>query len=947
VLLLALVGGFAFVVPGSALATVGHGFAGGFGGAGTGDGLFRSNPVGGLGVLGSSGEVLVFGLGTDPGTGNAFPRVQRFDGSGGFVSAFGVAPPSYPVADQGAVAVDQASGAVYLLELESNGGLRAPYRVLKYSAAGVFEHELEVPAAGPLDPEPAPGGLSFNYGGSGLAIDPVDESVYAAATTTEGTQVVARFDGSTGAFIESFDGSSNSPDATGFGCPSGLAVDTSHRVYVLDACKNRVDRYSASGAYEETLALPQHDGNPETPSAVATDPSSGEVYVSHTGPVGTRVTHFAADGSLVYTFDASMVAGVKAMAVNATGTVYIADSAEPVIDRFVMFDGPAVATGATTPPEARSVTLEGTIDPEGAAADYYFEYGTGSTYGSRTETVDAGSGSGPVAVSAAITGLKPNRTYHYRLVGSRPGAEGVIVGADGSFTTDVAPASVDGLPDGFSPAFVTALGSRSVRIHGTVNPNSPPGGFFASASYSFQYGTTTGYGQSVAAGSCDGFSSICGGDDLGVSAQLLGLSPATTYHFRVVANNNVGGDQYGADQTFTTAPAAGGGATGVTTKRATLTGTINPHGEDTTYRFNYGPTSAYGASTPEVDAGAGDGDQQVSLPVSGLSPDTTYHVQVVATSDNGVVRYGADGLFKTAPAPMAEAISPIGVSTSSATLVGEVDTHGRPGTYRFDVTSLNSAYQSSTAERPVAGNDGVERVNVSVDGLPAGETFVVRLVVTSNDSTTLSDQVTFATASVPTVFPPPPTGDGASSYGCTAPHLDSYNAKPKPGDTITVSGQDLGAGGTAILDDRSIVPADWTASGFELEIPDDATGTLGLTINCGKRSNTIAIAIYKRPSNRFSIANTTVTGAKATLSVKVAGPGKLTSRATKAKPGRVTIGKARGARLVVRLNRAGIRALRKSKTGRLKVPLRVRYLPAGGKSATKTVTVTFNRTVGR
>jgi hypothetical protein len=901
--------------------------------------------VTGLGVSGS-GDVLVSGLGTDPGTGNESQRVQRFDGSGGFVSAFGVDPLDLdPVADQSAVAVDQASGAMYLLVFESNGGFRDWAHVLKYSAAGVFEHELEVPAAGPNDPQPAPGGLSFNFYSNGLAVDPVDGSVYAAATTTEGAQVVARFDGSTGAFIESFDGSSNSPDATGFGCPSGLAVDTSHRVYVLDACKNRVDRYSASGAYEATLALPQHDGNPETPSAVATDPSSGEVYVSHTGPVGGLVTHFAADGTPVYTFDASQVAGVKAMAVSATGTVYIADSTEPVIDRFIAFDGPTVVTGATSPPEARSVTLEGTIDPEGAAADYYFEYGTGSTYGSRTETVDAGSGSGPVAVSAAIAGLKPNTTYRYRLVGSRPGAEGVIVGADATFATDVAPASVDGLPDGFSPAFVTLLGSRSVRIHGTVNPNNPPGGFFAFASYSFEYGTTTGYGQSVPAGSC-GFPA-CGGDDVGVSAQLSGLAPATTYHFRVVANNGEGGDQFGADQTFTTAPAAGGGATGVTTKRATLTGTINPHGQDTTYRFNYGPTSAYGASTQEVDAGSGDGERQVSLPVSGLSPDTTYHVQVVATSDNGVVRYGADGLFKTAPAPTAEAISPIGVSTGAATLAGELDTHGRPGSYRFEVSSLDSSYSSSTVERPVAGNAGVERVTVPVEGLPAGETFVVRLRVTSNDSTQFSDQVTFATASMPTVFPPPPTGDGQSSYGCTAPRLDSYDAKPKPGDTITVRGQDLGAGGTAVLGDRSVVPADWTASGFELEIPDDATGTLGLTINCGKRSNTIAIAIYKRPSNRFSIANTTVNGAKATLSIRVAGPGKLTSRAAKAKPGRVTIKKARGARLVVRLNRAGIRALRKSKTGRLKVPVRVRYLPAGGKSATKIITVTFNHTMGR
>jgi hypothetical protein len=219
--------------------------------------------------------------------------------------------------------------------------------------------------------------------------------------------------------------------------------------------------------------------------------------------------------------------------------------------------------------------------------------------------------------------------------------------------------------------------------------------------------------------------------------------------------------------------------------------------------------------------------------------------------------------------------------------------------------------------------------------------------VTSNDSTEVSDPVTFATAAVPRVFPPPPAGGGKGSYGCTAPRLDSYNAKPKPGETITIGGRDLGAGGTAVLGDRSTVPADWTASGFKLEIPEDATGTLGLTVNCGQRSNTIAVAIFKRPSSRFSIADTTVNGSRATLSVKVAGPGKLTSSATNAKPGKVTIRKARGAKLVVKLNQAGIRALRRSKTGRLKVPVRVRYLPAGGRAAIKTVTVTFKHTAGR
>jgi hypothetical protein len=931
VLLLALVGGFAFVAPGSAWATTGHTFADAFGGLGSGEGQFLtplSNGPAGVAVMPSTGEV--FTAEDD--------RVQRFSADGVFQSAFSndLAPPF----DGGVtgLAVDPTGfGAVYVAT-GFNGGTPA---VFKYSVAGVKLYALDVGSSG----------VSIENGNIRVAVDPVDGTVYVTAIReSDGAQVIASFDQTTGAFITAFDGSDSSPDG-GFWCrPTSLAVDGSHRIYALDPCKQRVDQFSAAGVWGATVydgSIPAPDGSSRAPVGMAVDPVSDEVYVAAPGPVGLQVTHFNAGGAApIYTFDASDVGGVKAMAVSGLGTVYTSDASRAFVERFTRFEGPSVVTGGSSSVETRSAVVEGTVDPEGVESSYRFEYGLDQKYGSSTEESDSvGAGSDPVAASAAITGLKPNKTYHYRIVGSN--VSGSIVGGDQTFTTGPEAATVDGVPP-----FASAIGPRSARIHGTVNPNSTalfPTGFIPSAIYYFEYGTTVAYGtlaptNPLAEGVLCFF---CDGEDMPVTKSLSGLSPGTTYHFRVVGDNGVGGPQFGADQTFTTAPAAGGGATGLTTKRATLTGTINPHGEDTSYHFNYGATSSYGASTPEVGVGAGDGEQQVTQEISGLVPDTTYHVQVVATSDNGVIRYGGDGLFRTPPAPDAVAISPIGVSTNAATLVGDLDTHGLPGTYQFDVSSLDSSYSFSTVERPVAGNDGVERVSVPVDGLPAGETFVVQLRVISNDSTEVSDPVTFATATVPKVFPPPPSGGGASAYGCTAPRLDSYNDKAKSGDTISISGRDLGAGGTAILGDRSTVPTDWTTTGFELEIPDDATGTLGLTVNCGKRSNTIAIAVFQRPSSRFSIANTTVNGAKATLSVKVPGPGKLTSTAANAKPAKATIRKARGAKLMIKLNRSGLRALRKSKTGRLKVPIRVRYLPAGGRAATKTVTVTFKHTAGR
>jgi alpha-tubulin suppressor-like RCC1 family protein len=81
------------------------------------------------------------------------------------------------------------------------------------------------------------------------------------------------------------------------------------------------------------------------------------------------------------------------------------------------------------------------------------------------------------------------------------------------------------------------IGSTTAVLRGSVNPN---GG---SASVSFDYGTSTAYGSSVAATPA----SVTGSTDTTVSAAVTGLSPLTTYHFRSVLPGSLG-----ADQSFTT-----------------------------------------------------------------------------------------------------------------------------------------------------------------------------------------------------------------------------------------------------------------------------------------------------------------------------------------------------------------------------------------------------------
>ena len=89
-----------------------------------------------------------------------------------------------------------------------------------------------------------------------------------------------------------------------------------------------------------------------------------------------------------------------------------------------------------------------------------------------------------------------------------------------------------------------------------------------------------------------------------------------------------------------------GAASLVTSSGARLNGTVNPKGSATTYRFDYGPTTAYGTSTPNVSAGSGSTAVAVSAAISGLSSGTLYHFRIQATNAGGT-SLGTDATFIT------------------------------------------------------------------------------------------------------------------------------------------------------------------------------------------------------------------------------------------------------------------------------------------------------------
>ena len=283
---------------------------------------------------------------------------------------------------------------------------------------------------------------------------------------------------------------------------------------------------------------------------------------------------------------------------------------------------PAAMTGPVSSVKTTSSTATGTVNPNGQATSWYFEYGTSTGYGKKTTTKSAGSGTGNVQVSAALSGLAAGTSYHYRLVAAN--ATGTRRGADGIFTTLAAPVVVTG-----SARSVTA---SAATLTGTVDPNGRPTTWYV------EYGTSTSYGSRTAAQSAGS-----GTTAKSVSARVSKLAAGRLYHYRLVATSDAGTTR-GTDRTFTTTGpplVRTGAAREVGTTSARLTGSVNAQGRRTTWYFEYGTTTRYGSKTPTSPAGSAFGEQAVTAPILGLQPAVLYHYRLVARNDKGTTR-GAD-----------------------------------------------------------------------------------------------------------------------------------------------------------------------------------------------------------------------------------------------------------------------------------------------------------------
>lgn len=393
---------------------------------------------------------------------------------------------------------------------------------------------------------------------------------------------------------------------------------------------------------------------------------------------------------------------------------------------------PSATTGPVSTVAGTTATVTGTVSPGGESTTWYVDYGTTTTYGKKTTSKSAGSGTSGVSVSADLTSLSPSTTYHYRVTATN--GSGTAHGADGIVTTLSLPAPTVSTSD------ANEIGPFNARLHGSVNPNG------RSTTWYFEYGKTASYGSTTSTQSAGS-----GTSSQSVSVLVQGLEAGVTYHFRLAATSDAGTSR-SSDRTFVTdAPPAvkTGSASSITATSAIVSGTVNPKGRGSTMWFEYGTNTSYGSKTAVQDAGYGTVDKTFTATLTALKTGTTYHFRIVGKSDAGTVN-GSDASFKTSSVPDITTGPPSLIGADRVTFNGTVNPNGRSTTWYFEIGSTTN-YTGRTSKTSVGSGTSPVTVNGTITGLQPASTYHYRLVAYNSAGTTRGPDATFQTLGPPTV----------------------------------------------------------------------------------------------------------------------------------------------------------------------------------------------------
>jgi hypothetical protein len=467
-----------------------------------------------------------------------------------------------------------------------------------------------------------------------------------------------------------------------------VAIDNSGgpsdgNIYVTQSSAGQVKVFASSGEPLGTLdgsgtpagSLGEHCG-------VAVDQANGDVYIAS---YENRVWRYSPAGATVVEGDYS---GGIATSINpcqlavAQGSLYAHNWKEgpPVgpgpVRKYATAD---FATGP--PPAADSTTLAAkafAIATDPANGDVYVDEGDKVTVYGSNGALQYSFGSGDFGTSSAGVAVRSGGNAYV----SDPTNHEVDV--YGPFSAP---------PPIIETKVPTAVKHTKATLHGHLDPNDS----LPITGCEFEWGTDTTYSEAPVP--CAEGNSFNAPAD--VSAELTGLTPGTTYHFRLHVTTGAGGFD-GDDESFETTPPSStpevisGKGTILSSTSSELKGTVNPNANPLTEcHFEYVDDIAFQAtgfndlsSGGSVSCDQAPGsipadfeDHEVSATVTGLDPERIYRFRLVAENANGA---GSGSEALVPGPPLVETTGSTYRTATTARFDSRVSAHGAATTYHFE-----------------------------------------------------------------------------------------------------------------------------------------------------------------------------------------------------------------------------------------------------------------------
>lgn len=351
-----------------------------------------------------------------------------------------------------------------------------------------------------------------------------------------------------------------------------------------------------------------------------------------------------------------------------------------------------VATGTAADVTTSAATINATINHDWAQdLDYGVEYATTADFSQPTTswvTPPNGwdfRGNTDEGFQTNLSGLAPGTTYYYRAIArTAPDSQhhwGPTVALQGQVRSF---ATVGGKPTVVNGAITTTTDAADLR--GTFNANHLPTSIQVQVSKTEDFNSPSESAPQA----------LDGNQDTDITIPVGNLQPGTSYQYRFKAVNEAG-TTYGQTGSFTTLGNAPGVTTGdavVSPRSAQVMAFVNPNQLATTVTVEFGVSSDLTSGTSLAGGRQLNGNQSENLTVllTGLTPDTRYYYRAKATNKLGE-SLGQIKSFTT-PAEACLADTNIGVSIND----------GNPYTNTRDVQLMVRTPGCATGIR--VSNDG-------------------------------------------------------------------------------------------------------------------------------------------------------------------------------------------------------------------------------------------------